>query len=63
MNVHWEICLPLGVNSALMLALGAVLLYDAFMHPMAADAGQVPIESLCLAFCFLAVFFLVWESR
>ena len=26
MNVHWEISLPLEVNSALMLALGAVLL-------------------------------------
>jgi hypothetical protein len=63
MNVHWEISLPLEVNSALMLALGAILLYDAFMHAMTADAGQVLIGSVSLAFCFLAVFFLVWERR
>ena len=44
------------VFSALMLALGAVLLYDEFTHPMTADAGQVLIGSVCLGFCFLAVF-------
>ncbi len=63
MNVHREISLPLEVTSALMLALGAVLLYDAFTHPMTADAGQVLMGSVCLAFCFLAVFFLVWERK
>ena len=40
-----------------MLALGAVFSFDAFTHPMTADAGQVLIGSVCLAFCFLAVFF------
>jgi hypothetical protein len=51
------------VFSALMLALGAVFLYDAFTHPLTANAGQVLMGSVCLAFCLLAVFFLVWESR
>jgi hypothetical protein len=32
-------------------------------HPLTADAGQVLIGSVCLAFCLLAVFFLVWETR
>jgi len=45
-----------------MLALGAIFLYDAYVQA-ALDAGQVLIGSVCLAFCFLAVFFLVWESR
>jgi hypothetical protein len=30
---------------------------------LTADAGQILIGSVCLAFCFLAVFLLVWESR
>jgi hypothetical protein len=46
-----------------MLALGSIFLFDAFAHPLTADAGQILIGSVCLAFCFLAVFFLVWESR
>jgi hypothetical protein len=46
-----------------MMVLGAVFLCDAFAHPLTADAGQVLIGSVCLAFCFLAVFFLVWETR
>jgi hypothetical protein len=46
-----------------MLALGSIFLFDAFAHPLTADAGQILIGSACLAFCFLAVFFLVWESR
>jgi len=63
MNVHWEISLPREVNSALMLAQGAVFSYRAFTHAMTADAGQVLIGTVGLAFCFLAVFFLVGESR
>ena len=51
------------VFPGLMLVLGSILLYDAFAHPLTADAGQVLIGSVCLAFCFLAVFFLVWETR
>jgi hypothetical protein len=43
--------------------LGAIFLYDAFAHPLTADAGQVLIGSVCLAFCFLAVCFLLWETR
>jgi len=53
----------LVVFSGLMMVLGAIFLYDAFAHPLTADAGQVLIGSVCLAFCFLAVFFLVWETR
>jgi hypothetical protein len=49
--------------SGLMLALGSLFLYDAFAHPLTADAGQILIGSVCLTFSFLAVFFLVWESR
>jgi hypothetical protein len=45
------------------LVLGAIFLYDAFAHPLTADAGQVLIGSVCLAFCLLAVFFPVWETR
>jgi len=51
------------VFPGLMLVLGSILLYDAFAHPLTADAGQVLIGSVCLAFCFLAVFFLGWETR
>jgi hypothetical protein len=43
------------VFSALMLALGAVFLYDPCTHPMTADAGQVLIGSVGRAFCLLAV--------
>jgi hypothetical protein len=50
------------VFSRLTLALGAIFLYDPFAHPLAAGAGQVSIGSDCLAFCFLAAFFLVWEA-
>jgi hypothetical protein len=46
-----------------MLALGSIFLFDVFAHPLTADAGQILIGSVCLAFCFLAVFFLVRESR
>jgi hypothetical protein len=53
----------LVVFSGLMLVLGAIFWYDAFAHPLTADAGQVLIGSLCVAFCLLAVFFLVWETR
>jgi hypothetical protein len=51
------------VFSGLMLALGAIFLYDAFAHPLTAGAGQILIGSVCLAFCLLAVFFPVWENR
>jgi hypothetical protein len=51
------------VFSGPMLVLGAIFLYDAFAHPLIADAGQVLIGSVCLAFCLLAVSFLVWETR
>jgi uncharacterized membrane protein len=51
------------VFSGLLLVLGSIFLYDAFTHPPTADAVQVLIGSVCLAFCFLVVFFLVWESR
>jgi hypothetical protein len=45
-----------------MLQLGVIFLYDAFAHSLTADAAQVLIGSVCLACCFLAVFFLVRES-
>jgi hypothetical protein len=51
------------VFSGLMLVLGSIFLYDAFAYPLTANAGQVLIGSVCLAFCFLVVFFLIWESR
>ncbi len=51
------------VFSGVMLVLGSIFLYDAIAHSLTADAGQVLIGSVCLAFCFLAVFFLVWETR
>jgi hypothetical protein len=34
-----------------------------FTHPMTADAGQILTGSVGPVFCFLAVFFPVWESR
>jgi hypothetical protein len=46
-----------------MLVPRSIFLYDAFAHPLSADAGQVLIGSVCLAFCFLVVFFRFWESR
>src|SRR6266568_3694986 len=45
------------VFSGLMLGLEVIFLYHAFAHPFTADAAQVLIGSVCLAFCFLAVFF------
>ena len=42
---------------------GAVFLYDAVAHPLTADAGQVLIGSICVAFSVLLVFFLVRERR
>jgi hypothetical protein len=58
-----DFCSSFSVFSGLMLALGSIFLFDAFAHPLTADAGQILIGSRCLAFCFLAVFFLVRESR
>jgi hypothetical protein len=60
MNVHWEISLLREVNSALMCAPEPSFWAQ---HAMSAEAGQVLIGSVCLAFRFLAAFFLVWESR
>jgi hypothetical protein len=42
---------------------GAVFLYDAVTHPLTADAGQVLIGSICVAFSLLLVFFLVRERH
>jgi len=42
---------------------GAVFLYDAVTHPLTADAGQVLIGSICVAFSVLLVFFLVRDRR
>jgi len=42
---------------------GAVFLYDAVTHPLTADAGQVLIGSICVAFSILLVFFLVRDRR
>jgi hypothetical protein len=44
------------VFSGLMLALGAIFWYDAFAHPRTADAGQILIGSVCLAYCWRCSF-------
>jgi hypothetical protein len=46
--------MPSEINnfSGLMLVPGSIFLYEAFAHPLTADAGQILIGSVCLAFCF-----------
>jgi hypothetical protein len=39
----------------LFLLLGPELLYDAFAHPLTADAGQVILGSVCLTFSLLLI--------
>ena len=46
---------------ALLLA-GAVFLYDAETHPLAANAAQVLMGSVCVAFSLLLIFFLIPEG-
>ena len=49
--------------SGLTLFLGSIFLYDAFAHPLSADAGQVLIGSVCLSFSLLLILFLFQERR
>ena len=46
-----------------LLLAGAVFLYDAETHPLTANAAQVLIGSVCVAFSLLLIFFVVREGR
>lgn len=49
------------VFSVLLLMLGAMLLYDTYAHPLAAEAGQVLMGSVSLAFALL-LFGYLWRA-
>jgi hypothetical protein len=46
-----------------LLLAGAVFPYDAETHPLTANAAQVLIGSVCVAFSRLLIFFLIREGR
>jgi hypothetical protein len=46
-----------------MLFLGSTFLYDAFAHPLTADAGQLLIGSVCLSSSLLLMLLLLQERR
>jgi hypothetical protein len=48
-----DFCSSFSVFSGLMLALGSIFLFDAFAHPLTADAGQILIGRYVLLSAFL----------
>lgn len=50
------------VICVLLVLMGGELLYDAFAHPLTANAGQVLVGSVCVAFALLVIVFLMRDA-